>query len=151
METGEAEQVFDSPNEGVARQVRQHLATGASRPGRNDLVLTTRGRRTGKLRRTMLIGTPAGEHYLVAASNAGADRHPAWYLNIIAEPRVTAQVGAHLFEATARTATAAERPALWQLIVAGMPVYQDYQRATAREIPVVIIAPQPVVLARTTR
>jgi len=135
-----AEEILDSPNEWVAQHIRRYLETnGQARSGMNDLLLTTRGRKTGKLRRTALVYARDGDRYIVAASNAGADEHPAWYLNLVASPNVTVQVGAQTFAATARTATAAQKPRLWQLMIATMPSYQGYQEATARDIPVVII------------
>lgn len=135
-----AEEVIDSPNQWVAGHIRRFLATnGHPRPGTNDLLLTTRGRRSGRLRRTALVYAQDGDRYVLAASNAGADRHPAWYLNLVADPRVMVQAGAETFTATARTATAEEKPRLWQLMVAAMPTYQDYQKRTRRDIPIVII------------
>ncbi|MEJ3750627.1 nitroreductase family deazaflavin-dependent oxidoreductase [Actinomycetes bacterium KLBMP 9797] len=135
-----AEEIFDSPNTWVAEHIRRFVeSNGNARPGMNDLLLTTRGRRSGKLRRTALVYARDGERYVLAASNAGADRHPAWYLNLVADPNVTVQIGAHAFTAKARTATAEEKPRLWELIVTTMPPYQGYQEATSRDIPVVII------------
>ncbi|MEV4640463.1 nitroreductase/quinone reductase family protein [Actinoplanes sp. NPDC049548] len=122
--------------------IRRFLETGGEpRPGVNDLLLTTRGRRSGRLRRAALVYVRDGRDFVVVASNAGADRHPAWYLNLVADPDVTVQVGRRTFRATARTATAAEKPPLWERVVAAMPSYQRYQESTAREIPVVIITP----------
>jgi deazaflavin-dependent oxidoreductase (nitroreductase family) len=135
-----AEEILDSPNDGVAQHIRRYLETnGQARPGMNDLLLTTRGRKTGTLRRTALVYARDGDRYIVAASNAGADKHPAWYLNLVASPNVTVQIGAQTLAATARTAAAAEKPQLWQLMIAMMPSYQGYQEATSRDIPVVII------------
>lgn len=135
-----AEEVFDSPSDWVAQHIRRYVETdGQARPGMNDLLLTTRGRRSGKLRRTALVYARDGDRYIVAASNAGADRHPAWYLNLVDNPAVTVQIGAQPLAAMARTATAEEKPRLWQRMVATMPTYQGYQQATRRDIPVVII------------
>ncbi|MCA1655467.1 MAG: nitroreductase family deazaflavin-dependent oxidoreductase [Pseudonocardiaceae bacterium] len=134
------EEIFDSPEEWVAEHIRRFVATdGRARPGMNDLLLTTRGRRSGKLRRTALVYARDGDHYVVAASNGGADRHPAWYLNLVADPDVTVQVGARSLAARARTATAEEKPRLWRLMVAVLPSYQGYQQATSRDIPMVVI------------
>ncbi|WP_030491699.1 nitroreductase family deazaflavin-dependent oxidoreductase [Micromonospora chokoriensis] len=134
------EEIFDSPNTWVAEHIRRFVETnGNARPGVNDLLLTTRGRRSGKLRRTALVYARDGERYVLAASNAGADRHPAWYLNLVVDPNVTVQIGAHAFIAKARTVTAEEKPRLWGLMVATMPAYQGYQEATSRDIPIVII------------
>jgi deazaflavin-dependent oxidoreductase (nitroreductase family) len=134
------EKVFDSPNDWVVQHIRRFIETGGqARPGMNDLLLTTRGRKSGKLRRTALAYLRYGERYILAASNAGADKHPAWYLNLVDNPNITFQIGAENFAASARTATAAEKPQLWQLLVATMPSYQEYQEATIRDIPIVII------------
>lgn len=134
------EEIFDSPNTWVAEHIRRFVETnGNARAGMNDLLLTTRGRKSGKLRRTALVYIRDGERCVLAASNAGADQHPAWYLNLVADADVTVQVGAHTFPARARTATAEDKPRLWELIVATMPSYQGYQEATSRDIPVVIL------------
>lgn len=134
--------VADSPTPFVAEHIRRFLATGGNaRPGVNDLLLTTRGRRSGTLRRTALVFARDGDRYVLVASNAGSDRHPAWYLNLVADPRVTLQVGPRTFAATARTASPDERGRLWALMVAAMPSYRAYAAATDREIPVVVVDP----------
>jgi len=107
--------------------------------GVTTLLLTTTGRRTGLARTTPLIYGRAGERYLVVASRGGAPAHPSWYDNLVAQPIVQVQVLADRFKARARTATAAERPALWKTMAAIWPPYDDYQQRTAREIPVVIL------------
>ncbi|SHN76120.1 deazaflavin-dependent oxidoreductase, nitroreductase family [Cryptosporangium aurantiacum] len=103
-------------------------------------MLTTRGRRTGALRRTALIYGRDGENYLLVASNGGADRHPAWYLNLTADPAVTVQVGSEVFAATARTADAAEKAALWERMTEVFPRYDLYRTKTERDLPLVILA-----------
>jgi len=134
------EDVTDSPDPFVAEHIRRFTETGGqARPGMSDLLLTTRGRRSGKLRRTALVYARDGERYIVAASNRGADMHPAWYLNLLGTPQVTVQAGPDAFAAAARPADPAEKPRLWQLMVATVPIYQEYQDGTARDIPVVII------------
>lgn len=138
-----AEDIIDSPNAWVAGHIRRYVETdGNARPGMNDLLLTTRGRRSGKLRRTALVFARDGDRYILAATNAGADRHPAWYLNLVADPAVTVQIGTRTLPATAHAATAAEEPRLWQLMVDTMPSYQLYRDATKRRIPVVIVEVQ---------
>ena len=136
------EEISDSSTPWVAEHIRRFVETdGNPRPGMHDLLLTTRGRKSGKLRRTVLLYARDGDRHVVAASNAGADRHPAWYLNLVADPAVTVQIGARTSPARARTATAEEKPRLWQLMIAAAPSYQDYQNATTRDIPIVIIEP----------
>ncbi|WP_079429208.1 nitroreductase/quinone reductase family protein [Streptomyces katrae] len=135
----------DSPNPWVADHIRRFEETGGHpRPGIRDLLLTTRGRRSGVLRRTALAYVPddtaaAAPTYVLTASNAGSDRHPAWYLNLAADPDVTVQVGAETFPARARRASPAEAERLWPVVVAAMPSYGAYRAATAREIPLVLV------------
>jgi deazaflavin-dependent oxidoreductase (nitroreductase family) len=73
------------------------------------------------------------------ASRGGAPKHPSWYENLAAQPLVQVQVMADRFKARARTATAAEKPALWKTMTAIWPPYDEYQARTTREIPVVIL------------
>ena len=137
------EGVTDSPTGWVKRHVRRYLETdgeeGHEWRGAPTLLLTTRGRRSGTLRRTALIYGEDGEgRYVLVASKGGAPEHPSWYLNLVEDPEVRLQVGAERFAARARAATAEERPRLWRLMASIWPPYDDYQRKTEREIPVVI-------------
>ncbi|MET8280862.1 nitroreductase family deazaflavin-dependent oxidoreductase [Micromonospora sp. NPDC005174] len=133
-------EVHDSPNTWVAAHIRRFEETGGRpRPGVHDLLLTTRGRRTGELRRTALVYERDGDRYVLAASNRGAEHHPAWYLNLLADPYVTVQVGTETFTARARTATVQERPRLWRLMVSARSEYAAYQQRITREIPVVVL------------
>ena len=141
---GPGEPVSDSPTRWVAGHIRRYVdSDGAKghewRPGVYTLLLTTRGRRSGQLRRTALIYGRDGDRYLVVASVGGSARHPAWYLNLTEHPEVEVQVGAERFAATARTAGPEEKPRLWSLMTAIWPAYEDYQRKTTRDIPVVIL------------
>jgi deazaflavin-dependent oxidoreductase (nitroreductase family) len=108
--------------------------------GTKALLLTTTGRRTGEPRELALIYGRHGDDYLVVASKGGAPEHPAWYLNLEANPEVEVQVGADRFEATARTATPEERAEMWKTMTAEWPDYEEYQTKTDREIPVVVIS-----------
>ena len=107
--------------------------------GVTTLLLTTTGRRSGQARTTPLIYGRDGDRYVVVASRGGAPQHPAWYENLAARPEVTVQVMADRFKARARTASAAERPALWKTMAAIWPPYDEYQARTTREIPVVVL------------
>lgn len=137
------EEIVDSPTGWVARHVRRYVETdgrsGHKWNGRQTLLLTTRGRKSGKLRRTALIYGQDGDRYLLVASNGGARNHPFWYLNLTAQPEVQVQVGADKFTARARTAGAEEKPRLWRLMAAIWPDYDRYQKRTSRDIPVVIL------------
>lgn len=103
------------------------------------LLLTTVGRKSGEALTLPLIYGRAGNAYVVIASKGGAPAHPAWYLNLAANPEVGVQVMAERFTARARSASGAERSALWQMMVGVYHPYEKYQAATAREIPVVVL------------
>lgn len=122
---------------------RRYVASGGQDghiwEGVPTLLLTTTGRRSGQARTTPLIYGRDGERYLIVASRGGAPTHPAWYDNLSAQPEVQVQVMADRFKARARTASAAERAALWKTMAAIWPPYDDYQARTARQIPVVIL------------
>lgn len=137
------EEIHDSPAGWVAQHIEQYVSTdgeeGHRWRGTNTLLLTTRGRKTGKLRRTALIYGKDGDNYIVVASKGGAPDHPSWYYNLVAEPHVVIQVGADVMEGTARTATGDERERLWKTMTSEWPDYDDYQEKTDREIPVVVI------------
>jgi deazaflavin-dependent oxidoreductase (nitroreductase family) len=137
------EQVFDSPRGWVARHVRRYVETdgrsGHRWSGVNTLLLTTRGRRSGKLRRTALIYGRDGDRFLVVASQGGARKHPSWYLNLVDDPEVHVQVGVERFSARARAATAKEKPGLWRIMTSIWPEYDRYQARTTRVIPLVIL------------
>jgi deazaflavin-dependent oxidoreductase (nitroreductase family) len=103
------------------------------------LLLTTTGRRTGEQRTAPLIYGQDGDAYVVVASKGGAPQHPAWYLNLAADPEVELQVGDEVFPARARTAAGDERTRLWQLLAGIWPAYDEYATKTDREIPVVVL------------
>jgi deazaflavin-dependent oxidoreductase (nitroreductase family) len=142
------ERVYDSLRGWVRSHIRtyvhSHGQKGHRWHGLPSLLLTTRGRRSGKRRRTALIYGRDGRSFLLVASNGGSARHPAWYLNLSADGDVTLQVGGEIFTGRARTATKRQRPRLWRLMCDAYPPYQDYQvRAgrAGREIPLVIVDP----------
>jgi deazaflavin-dependent oxidoreductase (nitroreductase family) len=107
------------------------------------LLLTTVGRRSGNVLTLPLIFGRSGDDYVIIASKGGAPTHPAWYLNLQANPEVKLQVKAEKFKARARTATGAERTALWSRMVEIFAPYARYQEKAGREIPVVVLAPLP--------
>jgi deazaflavin-dependent oxidoreductase (nitroreductase family) len=136
-------EVHDSPEGWVADHIKSYVESDGEQGhlwrGVPTLLLTTRGRKSGELRRTALI---YGEHagtYLLVASQGGADAHPAWYLNLQADPEVQVQVGADKFTARARTATEEEKPELWATMTKIWPAYDEYQTKTQRPIPVVVL------------
>lgn len=107
--------------------------------GTTILLLHTTGRRSGKDVTTPLIFREYDGEYLVVASKGGAADPPDWYLNLQKEPEVRVQIKGEKFEATARDATPAEKPARWQHMLEAWPDYSEYQKKTARNIPVVIL------------
>ena len=106
------------------------------------LLLTTVGRKSGTPRVAPLIYARDGERVLIVASKGGMDHHPLWYHNLVANPQVEVQIGADTRTMTARTATPAEKDALWPKVVAVYRDYADYQARTSRDIPVVILSPR---------
>ena len=125
--------------EHVKRYIETDGADGHIWSGVPTLLLTTTGRRSGQSHTTPLIYGRDGDRFLVVGSRGGAPRHPQWYQNLVAQPAVRIQVEADRFSARARTAAPAEKPAVWKLMTAIWPAYDEYQTRTEREIPVVII------------
>ncbi|MFC9970422.1 nitroreductase family deazaflavin-dependent oxidoreductase [Spirillospora sp. NPDC127200] len=136
--------VVDSPDPSVTEHVRRYIATdgksGYREGGMTNLVLTYRGRSSGKLYRTGLFFGRDGDSYvLVASGSAITHTHPQWYLNVVADPEVEVQILGERFAARARTAEGAERERLWKLMVEQAPVYRTYEARTRRTIPVVVL------------
>ncbi len=127
--------------------MREHLHRYVATDGENGhewrgvptLLLTTRGRRSGNLRRTPLIYGRSGQDFVVVASRGGSPTHPGWFHNLVAEPDVTIQVMADEMPARARVAEGEERTRLWGLMAAIWPAYDEYQARTERQIPVVVL------------
>jgi deazaflavin-dependent oxidoreductase (nitroreductase family) len=105
------------------------------------LLLTTVGRKSGRELMLPLIFGRSGANYVVVASKGGALTHPAWYLNLQANPEVRVQVKAEKFTARAHTADREERAALWPQMVGIYAPYAQYQTKTDRQIPVVVLTP----------
>jgi deazaflavin-dependent oxidoreductase (nitroreductase family) len=106
--------------------------------GTTILLLSTEGRSSGQERTTPLIHRTDGDRWVVVASQGGAPDHPDWYKNLEASPEATIQVNAEKIPVKARTAEGDERDRLWGLMTEVWPAYNDYQRKTSRQIPVVV-------------
>jgi len=136
----------DSTWDWVAKHTRTYLESGGKKGHKSNgvytLVLATTGRKTGEPRRTCLIYGTSGDDFVVVASKGGADAHPSWFTNLVAEPSVGVQVGTRRFTARARVATPAERETLWPQMAGIFPLYDEYAKKTAREIPIVLLTPQ---------
>ena len=107
------------------------------------LLLTSTGRKSGEPRPLPLIYKKVGDNYVIIASKGGAPAHPAWYLNLVAEPNCHVQAGRDMTDATARTAVGDEREALWAQLAEIYAPYNAYQKSAGdREIPVVVLEPR---------
>ena len=118
-----------------------YRATGGKLGGRMQgspvLLLETIGRKSGRRRTTPLLYLPDGRDMVIVASKGGAAKHPAWWLNLRANPQTTVRVGSHELEVRAEETGGEDRERLWRRLVAMYPGYAEYQRRTNREIPVV--------------
>jgi len=125
-----------------AEHVRVYRETKGERGyrwrGTTILLLTTKGRRTGEPRTTPLIHRTDGDRWVVVASKGGAPEHPSWYQNLLADPEATIEVKAEEIPVRATTASGEERVHLWSLMAEVWPAYDDYQKKTDREIPIVV-------------
>lgn len=110
--------------------------------GKPCVILWTRGRSSGKVRKNALVRIERDGRYAVVASKGGAARHPEWYLNLVADPDVTLQDGPEVMDFRARTATPEEKAEWWPYCTAVWPPYDDYEKRTKRDIPVVLLEPR---------
>jgi deazaflavin-dependent oxidoreductase (nitroreductase family) len=131
----------------VRNQVASYEASGGRRnvlpdTGQPIVVLATRGRKTGNVRKVALMRVEHGGEYALVASQAGAPDHPDWYHNIVAHPdEVTIQDGPAPFAVRVREVIAGEREVWWERAVAAYPLYADYQQSTDRRIPIFVATP----------
>ncbi|MFE9329297.1 nitroreductase family deazaflavin-dependent oxidoreductase [Streptomyces sp. NPDC006925] len=136
-----------SPEQWVRDQVdlyeRSGGREGATIRGMPVIVLTTRGAKSGKVRKTPLMRVEHEGRYAAVASLGGAPSHPVWYRNVLADPRVELQDGPVRRDMTAREVTGEEKAVWWARAVEAYPDYADYQRRTDREIPVLVLEPAP--------
>ncbi|NSC20257.1 nitroreductase family deazaflavin-dependent oxidoreductase [Streptomyces albus subsp. chlorinus] len=136
-----------SPEQWVRDQVdlyeRSGGTEGTTMRGMPVIILTTRGARSGKVRKTPLMRVEHDGKYAVVASKGGAASHPVWYHNLVADPRVELQDGPKKQDMTAREVTGEEKAVWWERAVEAYPDYADYQKKTDREIPVFVLEPTP--------
>jgi deazaflavin-dependent oxidoreductase (nitroreductase family) len=125
--------------EHVQRYQETDGAEGHDWNNTTTLLLTTKGRKSGRPYTTPLIYQRSGDDFVVVASKGGDPNHPDWYKNLQANPEVEVQVKGDKFKARARTATGEERALMWRLMSATWPDYDSYQQKTDREIPVVVL------------
>jgi len=134
-----------STSQWVRDQVQAYESSGGERgntlldTGLQVVIVTSRGNKSGKLRKTPLMRVEHGGEYALVASRGGAPTHPVWYFNLKADPEaVTIQDGRETFDAQVREVTGEERARWWERAVAAYPPYAEYQTRTAREIPVFV-------------
>jgi F420H(2)-dependent quinone reductase len=136
-----------SPAEWVRNQVAQYESSGGTSGttlrGMPVVILTSRGARSGKLRKTPLMRVEHDGRYAVVASKGGAPENPVWYHNLVADPHVQLQDGPARSDMVARELSGDERAEWWQRAVDAYPDYAEYQRNTDRMIPVFLLEPQP--------
>ncbi len=114
---------------------------GTTMRGLPCILLTTRGAKTGKLRKVPLMRVEHEGRYAAVASLGGAPQHPVWYHNLKANPTVELRDGTSVQVMTDREVTGAEKAQWWTRCVAAFPDYADYQGKTDREIPVFVLEP----------
>ncbi len=138
--TGEYE---PSPAQWVRDQVELYEASGGERgntladTGLPVVIVTTKGNKSGKIRKTPLMRVEHGGEYALVASKGGAPAHPVWYFNLKADPKaVRIQDGPQPFAVDVRELDGDERATWWERAVAAYPPYAEYQQKTARQIPV---------------
>ncbi|RJO69177.1 nitroreductase family deazaflavin-dependent oxidoreductase [Nocardia panacis] len=117
-------------------------ADGTTLRGVPVILLTTRGAKSGKLRKTPLMRVEHDGEYAIVASLGGAPKHPVWYHNVKAEPHVELRDGEVNKDYTAREVFNDEKAVWWERAVAVWPDYADYQTKTDRQIPVFVLTPQ---------
>ncbi|MER6571845.1 nitroreductase family deazaflavin-dependent oxidoreductase [Streptomyces sp. NPDC001093] len=136
-----------SPAQWVREQVELYESSGGTKgttlmdTGLPVVVLTSRGAKSGKIRKTPLMRVEHEGRYAVVASQGGAPKHPVWYFNIVSDPHVELQDGPVKQDMRAREVTGEEKTRWWERAVAAYPPYADYQKKTSREIPVFVLEP----------
>jgi deazaflavin-dependent oxidoreductase (nitroreductase family) len=137
-----------SPRDWVAQQVDLYEDSGGTAgltlrdTGLPVVIVTHHGRKTGAIRKTPLMRVVDGKNYILVASQGGAPRHPLWYFNLKADPRVEIRDRREVHQMQVReVADAAERERLWKIAVAAYPPYQEYQDKTERLIPLFVAEP----------
>ncbi|GGW39700.1 MULTISPECIES: nitroreductase family deazaflavin-dependent oxidoreductase [Streptomyces] len=136
-----------SPTQWVRDQVELYESSGGTKgttlqnTKRPVIVLTTVGTKSGKIRKSPLMRVEHEGRYAAVASLGGAPKHPVWYFNVKADPRVELQDGPVKQDMRAREVTGEEKAQWWERAVAAFPQYAEYQKKTDREIPVFVLEP----------
>lgn len=143
-----------SPAQWVRKQVELYEGSGGTSGttmrGMPVIIVTTRGARSGKLRKVPLMRVEHDGEYAAVASQGGAPKNPVWYFNLVADPQVEVRDGAVVRAMTAREVRGEEKAIWWQRCVAAFPDYAEYQVKTDREIPVFVLTPTPASTSTST-
>ncbi len=138
-----------SPSEWVRNQVAEYEASGGAKAntlldtGLPVIIVSTRGNKSGKVRKTPLMRVEHDGEYALVASKGGDPKHPVWYYNLLADPdAVVLQDGPEPFEVSVREASGDEKRDWWDRAVAAYPPYAEYQAKTDRQIPLFIATPK---------
>jgi deazaflavin-dependent oxidoreductase (nitroreductase family) len=136
-----------SPWEPIAQQVELYEQSGGTEgtelEGKPCIILWSKGRHSGKIRKTPLMRVTDGSSYAVVASLGGAPQHPVWYYNLVTHPdQVALQDGPELRDYTAREVTGDEKAEWWARATEVWPSYDDYQSKTERVIPLFVLDPK---------
>jgi deazaflavin-dependent oxidoreductase (nitroreductase family) len=141
----ESSEYVPSPWEWVRNQVEEYEQSGGERgntlldTGLPIIVLTTKGARSGVIRKTPLMRVEHDGEYALVASLGGAPKHPVWYHNLLANPQdARMQDGPAPFDVAIREVTGDEKAQWWTRAVAAYPPYEEYQAKTERQIPVLV-------------
>ncbi|HEY8527448.1 MAG TPA: nitroreductase family deazaflavin-dependent oxidoreductase [Acidimicrobiales bacterium] len=130
----------------VAKQIEAYESSGGTKGtllnGKPCVVLTMRGRKSGKIRKAAVMRVEHDGTYAAVASKGGHDHHPGWYLNLLENPEVRVQDGPNVYECRARVADDDERAIWWERAVEVWPDYDEYQKNTERKIPILLLEPQ---------
>lgn len=138
-----------SPAKWVREQVERYESSGGTEgttlldTGMSVVIVTTRGTKSGKLRKVPLMRVEHDGCYAAVASMGGAPKHPVWYFNVLADPHVEVQDGPRRWDMIAREVTGDEKKVWWDRAVAAFPNYAEYQKKTERQIPVFVLEPAP--------
>jgi F420H(2)-dependent quinone reductase len=143
-----------SPSKWVRDQVAEYEGSGGTQgttlreTGMPVVIITNQGAKSGKIRKTPVMRVEHDGAYAAVASQGGKPTNPYWYYNLVAYPRVTVQDGPVKREMVAREVSGAERDEWWARAVAAYPPYADYQKKTTRIIPVFVLEPASLGVAR---
>jgi deazaflavin-dependent oxidoreductase (nitroreductase family) len=132
---------FHNFNKDLINDLRGHGGKATSGPfvGRDLVIVTTKGAKSGEVRENPLVYSRDGDKYVIIASKGGAPTNPSWYHNIVAHPDITVEVGGEKFKVRAHVADGDEYERLYQQHASINPMFHDYRKKTTRKIPVIVL------------